>query len=70
MSVGVGIAVGVSVAVGVAVRVLAEVDAGSGVVVETDSRPEVQALIVKSRIMKNAPCLFISFPGQLQPPNG
>lgn len=69
LSVGAILAIGVSVAVGATVSALAEVDAGSGVVVETDDGLEVQAPIAKSRMIKNTLCLLISFLSQLQPPN-
>ena len=53
--VGVFVAVGISDAVGVSVRISTDADDG-----ELDICLELQALIPKSKIMKNIPILFIS----------
>jgi hypothetical protein len=57
--VGVLIAVGISVAVGVSVRIATDTKMDSDVG-ELDICLELQALIPKSKIMKNIPILFIS----------
>ena len=56
--VGVFIAVGISVGVTVGIVTGADVDSGVG---KLDTGLELQALIPKSKIMKSALCLFISF---------
>jgi len=57
-SVGVFIAPGISVAVTVRIVTEADVDSGVG---KLDTGLEIQALIPKSKIIKNIPILFISF---------